>query len=442
MEITQNLTADELFELASNPELLENFVKTTRIKHNLNLDLIKIEHDCLLQLKKNKAKNTKISVGILIYHRAHWAMDSVYQELVKSGFDVKIIITPAMEIEESLREQEIEDNYNFFKNLGYNVIRGYDYKTNTSYDIEKNLPDIIFYQTHWMWDYPQEYDIKNFYNKALCISIPYGPFVAAIQQEQFNQEFHNLVWLNCAENIVAQEMAEKYAYNCGTNVKLTGYPKMDYILDGKITHNDWKTNNLKRIIWAPHYSINTGHNINYANFHIYYEKFFDFLKDNKNIEMIMKPHPMLKSRCVQTGTLTEEGYENYVNAWNNLTNGSCVTRGNYLDLFKTSDAMILDSLGFISEYLYTKKPICFINKFINKEELLTHFNEFGQMAIQQCYIAQSWKDIENFVNEVVIGGNDYMKSQREEFYSKYLSINEGCAGKAIVDYIKTQLGIE
>ncbi len=104
--------------------------------------------------------------------------------------------------------------------------------------------------------------------------------------------------------------------------------------------------------------------------------------------------------------------------------------------------MILDSLGFITEYLYTKKPICFINKFINKEELLTHFNEFGQMAIQQCYIAQSWKDIEKFINDVIINGNDYMKPQREEFFNKYLNVNKGCVGKYIVDYIKSKLRIE
>ena len=430
----------ELYNLVSDPNSLEQFIAGEKL--GLNLTMINVERDCLIQLKKNVAKTRTLNASILIYHRAHWAMDSVYQELIKSGFNVQIIVTPAMEVEEILREKELEDNYKFFKELGYNVIKGYDYKTKTLYNIEKNLPDIIFYQTHWMLDYPEEYRIENLYNRVLCVGIPYGPYIANIQECQFNQEFQNLVWLNCAENIVAKQMAEKYADNNGCNVIMAGYPKMDNIYNSNITDNYWKTENLKKIIWAPHYSINNGWEIDYANFHIYYEKFFDFTKNNKNIEMIIKPHPMLKSRCIQTNTMTEEGYENYINNWNNLPNGSCVTTGKYLDLFKTSDAMILDSLGFISEYLYTKKPICFISKFLNKQELLTHFNEFGQMAIQQCYIAQSWKGIEEFINEVVIGGNDYMKPQREEFYDKYLKINEGYAGKAIVDYIKTELEIK
>lgn len=441
MKLDTKILQEDIFELASNPELLERYIANDK-KHNFNFTMINIERECLVQLKKQEAKKRKLNVSILVYHRAHWAIDSVYNELINSGFNVQIIITPAMEIESSLREQELENNYNFFKNLGYNVIRGYDFKKNKLYDLEKNLPDIIFYQTHWMWDYPEQYNIKYFYNKALCIGIPYGFYVANIQQYQFNEEFQNLVWLNFAENIVSKQMAEKYADNDGCNVVLSGYPKMDNMYNSDIKDNYWKTNDLKRIIWAPHYSINTEFEINYANFHLYYQNFFDFVKNNKNIEMIMKPHPMLKSRCIQTKTLTEEGYDNYLNKWNNLYNGSCVIDGNYMNLFKTSDGMILDSLSFIAEYLYTKKPICFINKFLNKQELLTHFNEFGQIAIQQCYIAQNWQDIEKFVNEVVIGGNDYMKPAREEFYDKYLKVNEGCVGKYIADYIKTELGIK
>ncbi len=423
-------------------EFNENKIGTQNLGDYLVDKMIKQEINLLLIKKRAEAKKRKLTANILIYHRAHWAMDSVYQELVKAGFEVTIIITPAMEIHEDLRQGESQANFEFFKNLGYNVIEGCDFNTGTLYDIKKNLPDLIFYQTHWMCDYPEEYNIKGLYNKTLCVSIPYGPYVANIQQEQFNQEFHRYVWLNCAENIVAQKMSEKYAKNCGSNVVVTGYPKIDKLYDSKTTFEGWKNFENKKIIWAPHYSINTGWEINYANFHIYYRNFYEFVKNNQNIDMVLKPHPILKSRCIQTGTLSEEGYENYVNSWQNLPNGAYYAGGNYMGVFKTSDAMILDSLGFIIEYLYTKKPICFINKFSSKEELKEHFNEFGQLAIEQCYIAQNWNDIEKFINDVIINGNDSMREKREDFYNKYLKINEGHVGRSIVEYVQKELGIK
>ena len=256
------------------------------------------------QLKFYMSKK-KPTVVMLIYHRAHWAMDSIYNEMLKEDFDVSIMVLPAMEMEESLREQEFNENCLFFEQLGYNVKKGYDFQKCEIYDLNTNLPDIIIYQTHWMWDYPPEYDVKNFYNRALCISIPYGFFLANIQQAQFNQDFHNLVWLNCAETYISKKMAEIYAKNRGENVLVTGYSKMDNLY---LNSNDyrWKNSENKKIIWAPHYSINTDYEINYANFHRYYKNLYDYTSQSKKIDMLLKPHPMLKSRCIQTKTLTDE----------------------------------------------------------------------------------------------------------------------------------------
>lgn len=390
---------------------------------------------------KFKDSNHRPKVAIIIYHRAHWSIDSVYKEMEKCNFDISIILSPALDIKEELREKELEDNYQFFAKMGYNVIKGYDFNSKTAYKINKDLPDILIYQTHWMKDILPEFNILNFYDKILCISIPYGFMIANICQEQFNQQFHNLVWLNCEETTVHKKMAEKYASNKGINAVATGYPKMDKLFDNSAIENYWKINSpsVKKIIWAPHYSINTDWDINSANFHKYYNEFYEYVLNNKNIEMILKPHPMLKSRCIQCKIMTAKEYDEYTEKWNNLPNGKVVTDGNYLDVFKTSDGMILDSLSFVPEYLFTKKPICFINKFSNKDELMEHFNDFGRLAIKQTYLVNNWTGIVEFIKDIVVKNDDVMQAQREEFYNKYLKVNEGNSGKYIVEYIKKEL---
>ncbi|MCR5266682.1 MAG: CDP-glycerol glycerophosphotransferase family protein [Cyanobacteria bacterium RUI128] len=433
----RQISIEEKLSNLENANTFYNIQVELLIQKGINYD-----KKLILLDKKVKFANglTKPSVGILIYHRAHWAMDSLYKALEKEGFDVKIIITTAIEMDEELREKEAEDNYNFFLNKGYNVIKGYDCETNTAFDLQLNLPDIVIYQTHWMTDYPEEYNITHLYDKALCLSIPYGIYVAAIQDYQFNQEFHNLVWINCEENPVAKEMAVKYASNKGANAILTGYPKMDALFS-ESTEYEWKNNENKKVIWAPHYSIENAPNIDFANFHHYYKDFFKYLTDNRNVDIVLKPHPLLRNRCSQTNTMTPNEYDNYISSWENSPNGLYQDSGEYMGLFKTSDAMVLDSLSFIAEYLYTKKPICFINKFADFDELLGKFNEFGQLAIKNCYIAQNWDDIEWFLTEVVQKGNDPKKAEREKFFDDYLDINTGHVGEFITSKIKEELGI-
>jgi hypothetical protein len=106
MNFEKEISSEMLYDIAKNTNLLEQYLQENSNRNShLNLTMINIERECLLQIKRQEAQQRTLNVSILIYHRAHWAMDTVYKELVKSGFDVKIIITPAMEIEESLREQ-------------------------------------------------------------------------------------------------------------------------------------------------------------------------------------------------------------------------------------------------------------------------------------------------------------------------------------------------
>lgn len=47
-------------------------------------------------------------------------------------------------------------------------------------------------------------------------------------------------------------------------------------------------------------------------------------------------------------------------------------------------------------------------------------NEFGKKAIDLNYIGSSEKDITNFIEDIVLNGNDRLKEEREQFYNKYL----------------------
>ena len=53
------------------------------------------------------------------------------------------------------------------------------------------------------------------------------------------------------------------------------------------------------------------------------------------------------------------------------------------------------------------------------------FNEFGLNSFNQHYHGHDIADIEYFLNEVIIKGNDPMKTRREQFFECYLKPKDG-----------------
>ena len=56
----------------------------------------------------------------------------------------------------------------------------------------------------------------------------------------------------------------------------------------------------------------------------------------------------------------------------------------------------------------------------NLDRYINELNDFGQLAMSLQYIGKSKEDIINFIEDVVIKGNDTMKSARRDFYDQYL----------------------
>ena len=94
----------------------------------------------------------------------------------------------------------------------------------------------------------------------------------------------------------------------------------------------------------------------------------------------------------------------------------------YVDLFLTSDAMIHDCGSFTTEYLFTKKPVMYL---IKNNDFISKFSTFGLMSFNNHYHGRTEDDVRNFIESVVINGNDTMREQREDFFNKYLAPNGG-----------------
>lgn len=377
----------------------------------------KNQQKILLRIKKKK----KIKVAFFVLQDSIWKCDEIYKLMEKhEEFEPVIVICPLITHKNELNfYEEMDRVFNTFSKKSYNVVKTY----NENYqwlNVKKTIqPDIIFFTYPHRLTKPQYY-IYNYLDRLTCY-VPYGIMIANIQQSQYNQKFHNFIWRCYYETEIHKEMAKKYALNQGKNVVVTGYPMCDIFLDKNYIPKDkWKIQEkeVKRIIWAPHHSIeNNDKELAYSNFLTNYQFMLNLLEEFKGqLQIAFKPHPVLKSKLYRHPDWGLEKTNKYYLKWQSLCNGQ-LEEGSYEDLFLTSDAMILDSVSFISEYLYVEKPSLFL---VRDETIKNKFNEYGRLCFNYVYKGYTFDDITKFVYDVVLNENDPLFSERRAFVNQYL----------------------
>lgn len=361
----------------------------------------------IVRLRK---QNDKIKVLFVIAELSAWKTELLYLKMKKNErFEPLIGITESLEVPGS-KSQLIQ----------YMETRCYDY---VDLDIENRdiydyTPDLLCYYKPYEGSCPQKHSFLK-HIKSPCLFVNYS---LTLQKTEagLNQIMHNMAWKIFDENILVSEARKNVAHNKGRNCIITGVPVQDELLlpkENYISH--WKPlKERKKIIYAPHHSLR-GTNIGGVDFSTFIE-FGEFIlsmakKYNKETQWVFKPHPTLYPKLLKLWPKNK--VDAYYHEWEILENGQ-YENGQYMDLFKYSDAMIHDCGSFVMEYLYTNKPVMFLMH-RSPEEHLKNQNDFGAKAFNVHSHGYNERDIESFILSV-INGADPKKQEREDFYNNYL----------------------
>lgn len=283
------------------------------------------------------------------------------------------------------------------------------------------LADIIFYQKPYEYGMrtPGECGLNNNLNALFCYvryafnTINKGEEVKRL----YNLRLYNCAWQIYYENEASLNGLEFVIDNHARNSVITGIPIMD-ILSQKDFPNPWKqqTTSKKKIIWAPHHSIPSDNNILHYSTFLQYHNYMLTIADKykESIQFSFKPHPLLKDNLKKIWS--EKKIENYFNEWNNRDNTQII-EGDYWGLFFHSDAMIHDCGSFTIEYLFSNKPVAYLENSPNHSD---NMNDFGKNAYDLHFKIHNEKEIDRFIINV-LNGKDSVKSKRELFIQQYLT---------------------
>lgn len=374
-----------------------------------------------------------------------WKYQHLYDLMIRdSRFEATIVISPPIDFSADLQMRDVEALRGYFDERGMAYVDFDPTGAAPPLNIKDEIdPDILFYAQPYEHQLTPVHDCLNFYDRLLCF-YPYS-FMTGKNKLTFNFHFHNLAWRLYYPNEEIKSVAVELAWNKGRNVRVVGHPNSD---DFALWYgNDpWKVitdgRPRKRIIWAPHFSFTNKFDQQPRSNFLWMAHFMLDLAQRykEHLQIAFKPHPRLLAELYEHPEWGSARADAYYQTWSEMENTQLET-GAYVDLFMTSDAMIHDSASFVLEYLYTHKPVMFVSREI--DSLLAWQTELSCEAFRQLYIGKDEKQLLDFVDNVVLGGDDPMRPQRVAFYGQHLLPPEGkSVAQNTLDDLVCSLGLD
>ena len=391
-------------------------------------------------------KKDKIRVAFVLYSAAMWSCGELYELFEKDErFEPVIVLSRYLSDGNTTTFPTFQKSLAAFENTPYRVISvPVDTPREKCYEA-MGSPDILFYLTPYSTFFPEGQDEIFAPAKALCVYIPYSYMLIAAE-EKYEHPGMRLSWRHFSDSQLYRQLLIDHSADLARNTFFLGYPKMDAFYGAASGSGEglWKSAvaGAKRIIYAPHHSLPGVKNCSarFGTFDKNSRAIFEYAKAHPDTtSWILKPHPNLKKTVLETGFYrSEQEFRNYLAAWDALSNARVVEEGSYVDLFKTSDALIGDSVSFLAEYQFTGKPQLLLTRPDNR------FNPFGEKVAEMVYKVpgEDLAGIEDFIDRVVIAGEDPMALARRAFFESSLDYRAGgkpSASRQIYEHIKSAI---
>lgn len=392
----------------------------------------RIHNKVLLQKKRRK---DVWNVAFIVMSHTMWKEDGLYSLFASDDkFHPFLILAPSCRIyidgegNGNAYCAELQQMKVFFSDRGCEFLT-YDEFCESSIDV-----DVAFYQQPYEDGCLPLIKPLRLRNTLLCY-IPYSIPTLFLRYD-YEHLLMNIAWKLFYPTESCKRMVKELSIN-KHNVEVSGYPSADRLLDaGAQTVNYWHTDK-KHIVWAPHHSLSEENkNIHQSTFLSYSEYMLSLAERYaEEIEVAFNPHPLLFESLKTKQGWTNDDIEHYMLRWQKL---GIVTLDNYVDVFKTSDALIHDCASFMCEYMYTGKPALFLCR----NSIAAHRRRLGELACNAFdahYKAECADDIERFISDVVLHGNDNKKREREDVFCELIPPHGKTASANIYESIRKSL---
>lgn len=158
----------------------------------------------------------------------------------------------------------------------------------------------------------------------------------------------------------------------------------------------------------------------------YFWDFVSFFKENPELEIIIRPHPLMFSHFLSRGVLSVSEYQNIINTIEGQGNMSLDVSADYLNSFEKADVLISDLSSLIVEFFITGKPIIYCGE-------TTAFCPECQRMAEGFYIADDFATVRDSILSLH-HDNDSLRENRKKIVFDVFK-KSGSIGHDIADSI-------
>ena len=396
----------------------------------------------MLLNKFSKKKRDKIRVGFIIQELAvlNKSLLLIEQLMKDNRFQVVLLCVPSNILDGKLVNQvgNVNDVFDYLNLRGYrNLVNTLD-ESNNWINIEKFNLDYIFYNRPYDSVYPEPYRSKTVskYTK-ICVVLYAFTMVKKVLEITLNKGFFKYVYFyfaesneSCNYNIDRFYLMHKLGLQKSIYLGMPVFElffryKRNIDKSSQLSHSWSFSKNKFRVIWTPRWT--TDYKLGGSNFFTYIMEFLDYADRNKEIDFLMRPHPLMFENFLKTKELAFNEYKQLIDRIDKMDNFSIDNEKEYVSTFYQSDILVTDISSIISEYILTGKPIIYC-----KNNMHLELVSEAKVIIDACYTVSDFQEITNCI-ENILRGNDSLKDRRVEIVSEVYGVEIKNSTKLIVE---------
>ncbi len=376
-----------------------------------------------------------VRVGFLCQYIPAWQkVAPIYEKMREDPrFDPCLICVPSEQVmaKESFATTPENDTYDYFVSRGYDAINALT-GANSWLDLQTLGLSYIFYPRPYNHLLPAPYHTRQVSRYCRICIVMYGiSFAQEDMHTSLNRDFMSYVYYYFAETPFTRDENRKInrlLHKMGWQKSVfLGLPVLEALHGKKDAPSPaWDfSRNQFRVIWTPRWT--TDKALGGSNFFTYYQDLLTFAGENPDIDFLHRPHPLALTHFQQTGELTAEQAEAYVESCRTLPNVEMDKLPEYETTLWGSSVLVSDISGIMVEYFSTGKPIIFCAT--NMELALTPY--FARM-LEGCYVVHSNRELFDTLS-MLKNGQDPLAETRGALIREILGDLQGSPSTRIVE---------
>lgn len=395
-------------------------------------------------------KNGRIKVGFLTQDTGAFdKQKSIYKEMQNdSNFETFLFVYPSI--------QEADNSYSYsifskeypecidcrvgdwrdasieFSSKGQikDVKDGAEWLDLLRYDL-----DYVFIDNPYDGYRPKQYR-SGYLSKYMrvCYTNYDGPFMSSIQYAGLGRDFFRSVYLYFAPGEYERDFNVKRfrrTHKKGMQKSIClGFPFLEAFYEKRNDSSaSWGfSDNDFRVIWTPRWTVDEK--LGGTNFIRYYKDFCELVEDNKKIDFLVRPHPLMFTNLIEKEAISGSEIDCFKKKINDNKNSSIDINKEYEATFWNADVLITDFSSVFGHFFMTDKPAIYC---ITENPEIEYTDYYREM-MSCSYVAYTFDDVKKYLH-MLQSGDDPLCEKRVETRKKLYGDNKMKPSRRIVDEI-------